>query len=271
MKIAIAGKGGVGKTTLTAWLGNTLALCGKKVWLVDADTASSLGQASGLKPHELPPAIASQEELLLERINPTNNDTAGLISLTPMVEDLPEKLAVSLSIAGKEMSKDTLGSKNLLLMGGLHHANGGCACAANALLKALLAHLILERSEYVLVDLEAGVEHLGRGTIASVDILLIVAEPSFHSLNIAGQIATMAKDFCLDKQILVVNRLEEELETFQLPKEIDSLPNEYFLLPLYQELYDKRLRSASVLDLERENQENIYKKMLKLIERIESK
>ncbi|MDO9632970.1 MAG: ArsA-related P-loop ATPase, partial [Humidesulfovibrio sp.] len=180
MKIAFAGKGGAGKTSLAAWLGDYLARCGENVWLVDADTALSLGQASGLKAELMPTPLVEREDLVREYIG------QGYMSLNPEISGLPEALSVPLPLGGPLLTDAAPGDKQLLVMGTVTGAAGGCACAANALLKAVLSHLILERREWVLVDMEAGVEHLGRGTVADVDALVVVSEPSLRALNTAG-------------------------------------------------------------------------------------
>ncbi len=262
MKIAIAGKGGVGKTTLTARLGNSLALCGQNVWLVDADTATSLGQACGLSDEQLPLPLAAQRELLHER---TTVGDASLLSLTPKVDDLPEALSVPLPVIGNDPRYHEYGKKNLLLMGGLHHAGGGCACEANALLKALLAHLVLEREEWVLVDLEAGVEHLGRGTVASVDQLIIVAEPSKHSLGIAAQIGIMATEMGLNKQVLVLNKATEADKEALSSLNINGLPKTCINIPPCTKLMEQRLLSTSVLGLDANVDTEIHHNMLTLL------
>ncbi len=262
MKIAIAGKGGVGKTTLTARLGNTLALCGQNVWLVDADTATSLGQACGISAEQLPIPLAAQRELLHQR---TTVGDASLLSLTPKVDDLPEALSVPLPVMGHDPRYTTQGKKNLLLMGGLHHAGGGCACEANALLKALLAHLVLERKEWVLVDLEAGVEHLGRGTVASVDKLIIVAEPSRHSLDIAAQVGLMAAEMGLDKQVLVLNRATDADNEMLSSLDINGLPKARIGIPICNKLMEQRLTSTSVLGLDSSTDTQVHEHMLRLL------
>ncbi len=262
MKIAIAGKGGVGKTTLTARLGNSLALCGQNVWLVDADTATSLGQACGLSAEQLPIPLAAQRELLHSR---TTVGEASLLSLTPKVDDLPEALCVDLPVVGHDPRYSEYGKKKLLLMGGLHHAGGGCACEANALLKALLAHLVLEREEWVLVDLEAGVEHLGRGTVASVDKLIIVAEPSQHSLNIAAQVGLMAQEMGLNKQVLVLNRATDDHSEKLSSLDIEGLPKARISIPPCATLMEQRLTSSAVLGLDPKNDAEVHEHMLRLL------
>lgn len=234
MKIAFAGKGGVGKTTLAAWTADTLARQGHSVWMVDADTALSLGQASGLAPEQLPEPLVARKDLIRERIG-----GGGLISLSPEVRDLPEQLGVDLPLP-----PGTPGRKRLLVMGTVTNAGGGCACEANALLKSLLAHLVLDRGDYVLVDLEAGVEHLGRGTVQGVDGLVIVSEPSRRGLETAARIGTMGSDLGLANQLLVLNR-----DTGGTPPPLPGLPETTLRIPPLPGLADRQLTEASVLAL----------------------
>jgi len=227
MKLAVAGKGGVGKTTLTAWLGDYLARQGRSPWLVDADTALSLGAALGLPDAALPTPLIQDETLIRERVG------KGFINLNPDVSDLPERLRVR------------LGNLNLLVMGSVAGAGGGCACEANALLKSLLAHLLLDRDQCLLVDLEAGVEHLGRGTVAAVDGLIVTAEPSWRSLAVAAQVATMAAELGLTRQVLVLNRAPSSIV---LPA-LAGLPPLAATIPTLSSLVERQLTSPSVLGL----------------------
>jgi CO dehydrogenase maturation factor len=227
MKLAVAGKGGVGKTSVTAWVGDYLARSGEDVWLVDADTALSLGQALGLPENEIPIPLIQEKELIRERVG------EGLIHLNPDVQDLPERLA------------KRVGNLNLLVLGSIAAAGGGCACTANALLKALLAHLIIQRRQWVIVDLEAGVEHLGRGTVQFVDGLIVVSEPSMRSLQTASRISALAMDMGLTRQVLLINRTPSD---FKLP-EIEGLPPLTATIPPLSSLADRQLNSSSVLNL----------------------
>ncbi|MFP4629481.1 MAG: ArsA-related P-loop ATPase [Desulfohalobiaceae bacterium] len=228
MKLAIAGKGGVGKTSLTAWLGDYLSRSGQEVWLVDADTALSLGSALGLADGGIPTPLVQNKELIEQRVG-----SGGFINMNPKVDDLPGKL-------GKEV-----GQMQLLVMGTIAGAGGGCGCAANTLLKALLAHLIMRTSQWLLVDLEAGVEHLGRGTISSVDGLLVVAEPSLRSLQTASQISSLARDLGLKRQALVLNRCQPGS-----PPQTDlELPALAACIPPLPSLLERQQTSSSVLDL----------------------
>jgi CO dehydrogenase maturation factor len=228
MKLAVAGKGGVGKTAVTAWLGDYLRRLGQQAWLVDADTTLSLGPALGLPFSRIPQPLSQDVALAAERAG-----SDGLLSLTPHVADLPERL--SLHVDGLR----------LLVMGTVAGAGGGCACAANAVLKALLAHLFLTPGQWVLVDLEAGVEHLGRGTVAAADGLIVVSEPSLRSLNAAAAIGAMASDLGLTRQALVLNRCDAAPELPDLP----GLPPLAAVLPAFASLAKRQLADASVLGL----------------------
>lgn len=247
MKIAVAGKGGVGKTSVAAWLGDYLARQGKEVWMIDGDTALSLGQALGLKEEEIPTALIEEKELIKERVG------EGIIQLNPQVADLPERLA------------RRVGNLNLLVMGSITGAGAGCACSANSLLKALLAHLIIDRKQWVIVDLEAGVEHLGRGTVKSVDGLIIVSEPSRRSLQTAARISALAGEFKLSRQALLINRADG---SSTLPEDIGPLPPLVATIPPLASLAERQLRQGSVLDLaERDLLDGMARKMIEFFER----
>jgi len=228
MKLAVAGKGGVGKTTITAWLADFLARRGEDVWLVDADTALSLGAALGLPEEEVPVPLVQKRDIIEERVG-----SGGFINMNPKVDDLPASLA-----------REHRGMQ-LLVMGTIAGAGSGCGCAANALLKAMLLHLIMKTSQWLLVDLEAGVEHLGRGTISSVDGLVVVSEPSLRSLRTAAQISRLAADLGLKKQALVLNRAEDD---YAPPDDIDLPPLAASFAAL-DSLQARQQVSASVLDM----------------------
>ena len=228
MKLAVAGKGGVGKTSLAVWLGDYLARRGEDLWLVDADTALSLGPALGLPPEQIPVPLVQHKELIQERVG-----TGGFINMNPKVDDLASRLST------------TVRGMHLLVMGTIAGAGGGCGCSANALLKAMLVHLIMHRTQWLIVDLEAGVEHLGRGTISSVDGLVVVSEPSIRSLNTASEISRLASDLGLTKQALVLNRAAEG---YQPPDDM-ALPPLTARIPALASLAEQQQHSASVLDL----------------------
>ncbi|MCL2492012.1 MAG: AAA family ATPase [Coriobacteriia bacterium] len=242
MKLAFAGKGGVGKTTIAAWMADYLVRAGHNVWLVDADTALSLGVASGLKPEELPVALVQRKDLFGPYVG------SGIIKLDPDVSDLSGSLAVTLPESDGLLVEGATqrGSKKLLVMGSIASAGGGCACEANALLKAMLAHLIYDEDGYVLVDLEAGVEHLGRGTVAHVDHLVVVSEPSLRSLETAQTISMLAEELGLADQILVMNRFDQD--EIILPETL-ALPEKRYRFGNLAGLQERMLADGSVLDL----------------------
>ncbi len=183
LKIAITGKGGVGKTTLAGVLARAFAADGRKVLAIDADPDANLASSLGI-PAEKAEALAplsKMKDLAKERT--AAQDGAGtLFKLNPRVSDLPEKFCVEHEGVG------------LLLMGTVDQGGAGCVCPEHTLVKRLMSHLILERNEVVIMDMEAGIEHLGRGTAQSVDALLVVVEPGQRSVQTARQVRRLAAD-----------------------------------------------------------------------------
>ncbi len=227
MKLAIAGKGGVGKTSLTVWLGDYLSRQGEEVMLLDADTALSLGQALGLKENDIPTPLIQDKKLIQERVG------EGFFQINPRVDDLPDKISKQ------------VGNLKFMVMGTISDAGSGCACSPNALVKALLAHLFVEKNQWIIVDLEAGVEHLGRGTIEYVDGLIVVSEPSMRGLQTAARISVLARQIGLDRQLLIINRAPVD---FKLP-DLPGLPSLAATIPVLPSLASRQLESSSVLDL----------------------
>jgi CO dehydrogenase maturation factor len=194
MKIAVSGKGGVGKTTLAAFLIKALADDATQVLAIDADPAAHLGRALAMTGTDAITPIAQMRELIEERTE-SRSGNGSFFKLNPRVEDLPQKLAREKGLI------------RLMVLGGVQKGGAGCICPESTLLKNLVRHLILDRNEAVVLDMEAGLEHLGRGTAAAVDHLIVVVEPGLRSLETARQIQRLAKDLGLKNLDLVANKV----------------------------------------------------------------
>jgi CO dehydrogenase maturation factor len=197
VKIAITGKGGVGKTTLASLLSHLFAEEGKKVIAVDADPDANLASALGIprdKAEKIRP-ISDMAELIEERTGAKPGSMGGIFKLNPRVDDLPEGVGYHLN------------GITLLIMGKSKAAASGCYCPENVLLRRLLKHLVIERSEVVIVDMEAGIEHLTRGTADSVDAFIVVVEPGQRSMQTAKTVRDMAKGLGVRKVFVVANKV----------------------------------------------------------------
>jgi CO dehydrogenase maturation factor len=214
MKLAITGKGGVGKTTLTALLAQVYADMGRQVLAVDADPSPCLAGALGFPPDlraQLSP-IAEMDALIEERTGAKPGTVGGFFTLNPRVDDIPERFSV------------VHRSVRLLEMGAVDIGGSGCICPESAMLKTLFTHLLFRKDEVLLLDMYAGVEHLGRATVDFVDAMLVVVEPTRRSLGTAAQIKSLAKDIGLARLWLVGNKVRDEAETAFLAAESPGLP-----------------------------------------------
>jgi CO dehydrogenase maturation factor len=215
LKIAVSGKGGVGKTTLSAFLVKWFAEQGKSVLAIDADPDANLGNGLGIKGASDILPISKMKELVAERTESTPGSFGGFFKMNPKVDDLPERLAVP---SGKRI--------RLMVMGGVKKGGTGCVCPESILLKNLVQHLILRRDEVVVMDMEAGIEHLGRATSQSVDCLIVVVEPGRRSIETALKIKELAGDIGLNRVALVGNKVRSDKDRLFLTQ---SLPEYRFL------------------------------------------
>ncbi|MBO9370253.1 MAG: AAA family ATPase [Chloroflexi bacterium] len=201
-KIAVTGKGGVGKTTLSALLAHIYARQGRNVIAIDADPAGGLAGALGFPPElaeNLTP-ISEMEELIYERTGAKPGSYGGFFSLTPRVDDIPDRFSIIHN------------GVRLLKLGTLEKGGSGCLCPENALLKALVTHLLLYRGEMLIMDMEAGVEHLGRATAQAVDAMLVVVEPGRRSIEVAERIQELAGDIGLRRLFVVGNKVRTDAD-----------------------------------------------------------
>jgi CO dehydrogenase maturation factor len=214
MKIAISGKGGVGKTTFASFLIRAFADQGKKVLAIDADPDANLAQALGVSESSGIVPISEMKELIEERTESKVGTMGSFFKLNPKVDDLPDKLSIKMD-----------GIK-LMVLGGVKKGGAGCICPESTLLKNLVRHIVLARDEVIVLDMEAGLEHLGRGTAAAVDRLIVVVEPGRRSIETAHHIRELASHIGLKKVSLVGNKIRSDKDKEFL---IENMPGFEFL------------------------------------------
>ena len=214
MKLAITGKGGVGKTTLTALLAQVFADMGRQVLAVDADPSPCLAGALGF-PKELRDKlkpIAEMDQLIEERTGAKPGTVGGFFTLNPRVDDIPERFSI--------LHRNV----RLLEMGAVDIGGSGCICPESAMLKTLFTHLLFRKDDILILDMYAGVEHLGRATVDFVDAMLVVVEPTRRSLGTAAQINKLANDIGLNRLWLVGNKIQNDDEISFLESETPGIP-----------------------------------------------
>jgi CO dehydrogenase maturation factor len=214
MKLAISGKGGVGKTTISALLAQVYADAGRQVLAADADPSPCLAGALGF-PAELRARlhpIAEMDALIEERTGAKPGTVGGFFTLNPRVDDIPERFAV------------VHRGVRLLEMGSVSLGGSGCICPESAMLKTLFTHLLFRKDDVLILDMYAGVEHLGRATVDFVDAMLVVVEPTLRSLGTAAQIKQLANDIGLKRLYLVGNKVRSAEEAAFLQANSPGLP-----------------------------------------------
>ena len=237
VKLAISGKGGVGKSTISAALSLMLAERGRQVLAVDADPDANLAAAMGFsleEQHAIVP-ISKQIELIEERTGAKVNQYGQIFTLNPEVSDIAENYA----------SKKA--GVSLLVLGAVKRGGGGCACPENVLIRALIADLILNKDEALVMDMEAGLEHLGRATTSGVDTMLVIVEPGHRSVDGAKRIVEMANQIKVKDIRFIANKIDgSDDEAFVK----ESLPNQNFLefIPFSRSLRRVDRPGISVLD-----------------------
>lgn len=197
MKIAITGKGGVGKTTFAAVLARLYAAEGKKVLGVDVDPDANFGLALGFTEAEVAAItpIAKMGDLIKERTGSDGDGLGKFFKINPKVDDIPDRFAVEKN------------GVKFLIMGTIEKGGGGCVCPENVMVKRLVSHLVVQRDEVVIMDMEAGLEHLGRGTAGMVDRFIVVVEPGARSVQTYGNVVRLASDLGVKRVSVVGNKV----------------------------------------------------------------
>lgn len=197
MKIAVTGKGGVGKTTFAAILARLYADEGRRVLAADVDPDANLGMALGFTEAELRDVtpISKMRKLIAERTGASAETFGKFFRINPKVDDIPDLLA-----------REKNGVK-LLVLGTIETGGSGCVCPEHVVLKRVISHLIVQREDVVIMDMEAGLEHLGRGTTDMMDQFIVVVEPGERSVQTYQRIAKLAADLGVRTVRVVGNKL----------------------------------------------------------------
>lgn len=236
-KIAVSGKGGVGKTTLASLMAHYLAEHGQSVYAIDADPDPTLGHALGFPPELLEQVvpIVAMADLIEERTGARPGEYGGYFKLNPRVDDIPGRFSV------------THRGIHLMQMGTVRGAGAGCVCPENTLVKALVTHLVLRERETVILDMVAGLEHLGRGTAGGVDVMYIVVEPGMRSLLVAHEIARLAHDLGISALWAVANKVRSERDLEFIRAQLVGLALAGWL-PLDERMIEADMADQAVYD-----------------------
>ena len=212
LKLAVGGKGGVGKTTITSLIARSIAALNKetKVIAIDADPVANLAAGLGIDESKPITPVSELSDLIAERTGAQPGTMGGFFTLNPKVDDIPDRFSIE---------KDGV---KLLVMGTVQQGGSGCICPEATILKALMNHLVLARNEVVVMDMEAGIEHLGRATSGSVDALIVVVNPGKRSRVAADKIRKLGKDIGIQNVVVLANRVRSE-EDKKLIR--DSMPD----------------------------------------------
>jgi CO dehydrogenase maturation factor len=200
----------VGKTTVAACLARAWQASGCRVVAVDADPDANLAGTLGYRGEEITPLVALHK-LIEERVGGTES-WGGFLKMNPRVDDIPDRFGV-----------DVEGIR-VLVMGTVERGRQGCACPENVLLREVLNHLLLSEDEHVVVDMEAGLEHFGRGTAEGVNAVLVVVEPGWAALQTATRIAKLTRDLGIDRLQVVANKVAGNGDLAYVRDNLGDLP-----------------------------------------------
>jgi len=264
MKVAVSGKGGVGKTLIAGTLARLFSKDGFKVLAIDNDSAMNLSYTLGItqdvKDKIVP--IAEMKNMIEERTT-IDGASPGVYNITPKVSDIPDKFKVS--------GPDGL---QLLVLGSIEEPATGCLCPENALIRALLYNLFAKRDEVVIVDFEAGLEHLGRGTAKGIDVMLVITEPSQKSLDLCSKIIDLSKKMGVVNIFLIANKVVNDSQLRVINERVNKweVPL-YHSIPFDSEIGNADLKGVSPIDLNPESKglnaiKNLYSKLKQLKEEL---
>ena len=211
MKIAVSGKGGVGKTTFSATLAHLFQEAGKKVLAIDADPDANLAAALGYPDLRNITPISEMTDLVAERTGSKPGTFGSMFTINPKVDDLPDTLA-----------REVDGIR-FMTLGGVKKGGGGCICPESTMLKNIIMNLVLARDEVVIMDMEAGLEHLGRATATGVDLLIVVVEPGQRSIETAQTVRKLANDLHLKRVAVVGNKVRNKGDEEFVAKELAGM------------------------------------------------
>ncbi len=211
VKIAIGGKGGVGKTTVCAVWAQLFAESGFDILAIDADPNTNLALAFGIPCEQSPEPLIKMKQLIGERTGTGKDSVGAYFRLNPKVSDLPQEYWMEVD------------GVKLLVLGAITQAGAGCACPEGAFLKALLTHTILQRQELVLVDLAAGVEFMGRASVQGIDALVVVVEPGARSIETAINMARMARELGVKQVAAIINKITEDGQADEIKSKLTGI------------------------------------------------
>ncbi|MDR0936041.1 MAG: AAA family ATPase [Oscillospiraceae bacterium] len=235
MKIAVTGKGGVGKTTVAAILARLYADEGRSVVAADVDPDANLGLALGFTEAEIDAItpISHMTEFINER---TGSDTSGIgkfFKINPKVDDIPERFA------------KIKNGVRLLVLGTVDTAGSGCVCPEHVLLKRLLSHLFLREDDVVIMDMEAGLEHLARGTTDFMDRFIVVVEPGARSVQTYESVRRLATELGVKRVDAIANKVRNADDEAYLRERV---PNLLGVIPYSPDVIDADRQGVSPYD-----------------------
>jgi len=255
MKIAVTGKGGVGKSTIAAMLAHLAVSTGKNVLAIDSDPDANLAFSLGISIKDIGEIVplTSRTELIEERTGAKLREFGQIFKLNPNVSDIADKFGYRF--------RDI----NLVVFGAIEGGGSGCACPENVFLRNLLSNIIVQREEFVIVDMEAGIEHLGRSTAKSVDLMLAVVEPTPQSIETAKSVRHLAREIGVKKVSIIGNKINSNTDKEFISGKMDDF--EVIGYILYSETVKNCDRENIPLIDSRDNElmeqfRHIYKKIL---------